>query len=44
MIKGFAPEMMAAASERAQKSGVNMENAGKSVSNSGLLVEKLVCM
>ncbi|RVX68166.1 hypothetical protein B0A52_08674 [Exophiala mesophila] len=29
MTKGFAPEMMAAASERAQKSGVNMENAGK---------------
>lgn len=29
MTKGFAPEMMAAASERAQKSGVNMETAGK---------------
>lgn len=29
MTKGFAPEMMAAAAERAQKSGVNMENAGK---------------
>jgi hypothetical protein len=29
MTKGFAPEMMAAASERAQKSGINMENAGK---------------
>ncbi|OAP63391.1 hypothetical protein AYL99_02618 [Fonsecaea erecta] len=29
MTKGFAPEMMAAATERAQKSGVNMENAGK---------------
>ncbi|KEF60885.1 uncharacterized protein A1O9_02448 [Exophiala aquamarina CBS 119918] len=29
VTKGFAPEMMAAASERAQKSGINMENAGK---------------
>ncbi|KIW83716.1 hypothetical protein Z517_02962 [Fonsecaea pedrosoi CBS 271.37] len=29
MTKGFAPEMMAAAAERAQKSGVNMDNAGK---------------
>jgi hypothetical protein len=29
MTKGFAPEIMAAASERAQKSGVNMEQAGK---------------
>lgn len=29
MTKGFAPEMMAAASERAQKSGINMDNAGK---------------
>lgn len=29
MTKGFAPEMMAAAAERAQKSGINMENAGK---------------
>ncbi|OCT49105.1 hypothetical protein CLCR_04905 [Cladophialophora carrionii] len=29
MTKGFAPEIMAAAAERAQKSGVNMENAGK---------------
>lgn len=29
MTKGFAPEMMAAAAERAEKSGVNMENAGK---------------
>lgn len=29
MTKGFAPEMMAAASERATKSGINMENAGK---------------
>jgi len=29
MTKGFAPEMMAAASERAQKSGINLETAGK---------------
>jgi len=29
MTKGFAPEIMAAAAERAGKSGVNMENAGK---------------
>ncbi|EXJ83010.1 hypothetical protein A1O3_06827 [Capronia epimyces CBS 606.96] len=29
MTKGFAPEIMAAAAERAQKSGVNMETAGK---------------
>lgn len=29
MTKGFAPEMMAAASERATKSGINMNNAGK---------------
>ena len=29
MTKGFAPEIMAAASERAQKSGINMDNAGK---------------
>ncbi|KAJ9610493.1 hypothetical protein H2200_005270 [Cladophialophora chaetospira] len=29
MTKGFAPEIMAVAAERAQKSGVNMENAGK---------------
>lgn len=29
MTKGFAPEMMAAAAERAEKSGFNMENAGK---------------
>ena len=29
MTKGFAPEIMAAAAERAQKSGINMENAGK---------------
>lgn len=29
MTKGFAPEIMAAAAERAQKSGVNMENVGK---------------
>jgi len=29
MTKGFAPEIMAAAAERAEKSGVNMENVGK---------------
>jgi hypothetical protein len=29
MTKGFAPEIMAAASEKAQKSGINMEHAGK---------------
>ena len=29
MTKGFAPEMMAAAAERAEKSGINKENAGK---------------
>jgi len=29
MTKGFAPEIMAAAAERAQRSGMNMENAGK---------------
>ena len=29
MTKGVAPSMMAAAAERAQKSGINMENAGK---------------
>ncbi|KIX03009.1 uncharacterized protein Z518_06559 [Rhinocladiella mackenziei CBS 650.93] len=29
VTKGFAPEMMAAAAERAQKSGINMDNAGK---------------
>lgn len=29
MTKGFAPEMMAAASERAAKSGINLEKAGK---------------
>ncbi|KAL2433574.1 hypothetical protein ABEF95_006298 [Exophiala dermatitidis] len=29
MTKGFAPEIMAAAAERAQKSGVNMDKAGK---------------
>ena len=29
MTKGFAPEIMAAAAERAQKSGMSMENAGK---------------
>ena len=32
MTKGFGPEIMAAAAERAQKSGVNMENAGKAAS------------
>lgn len=29
MTQGFAPEIMAAAAERAEKSGVNMENVGK---------------
>ncbi len=29
MTKGFAPEIMAAAAERASRSGVNMETAGK---------------
>jgi len=29
MTKGFAPEMMAAAAERAEKSGFNSENVGK---------------
>lgn len=29
MTKGLAPEIMAAAAERAQRSGMNMENAGK---------------
>ena len=29
MTKGFAPEIMAAAAERAGKSGINMETAGK---------------
>ncbi|EXJ87801.1 hypothetical protein A1O1_04728 [Capronia coronata CBS 617.96] len=29
MTKGFAPEIIAAAAERAQKSGMNMETAGK---------------
>ncbi|KAG9784934.1 hypothetical protein ABEF93_001309 [Exophiala dermatitidis] len=29
VTKGFAPEIMAAAAERAQKSGVNMDKAGK---------------
>ena len=29
MTQGFAPEIMAAAAERAEKSGINMNNAGK---------------
>jgi hypothetical protein len=29
MTKGFAPEIMAAAAERAEKSGINAENVGK---------------
>lgn len=29
MTKGFAPEMMAAAAERAQRGGMNMDSAGK---------------
>ena len=29
MTKGFAPEMLAVAAERAGKSGINMQNAGK---------------
>ena len=29
MTKGFAPSMMAAAAEKAQKSGINMEQAGR---------------
>ena len=29
MTKGFAPEIMAAAAERAEKSGINTENVGK---------------
>jgi hypothetical protein len=29
MTKGFMPEIMAAAAARAEKSGINMENAGK---------------
>ena len=29
MTKGFAPEIMAAATERAEKSGINTENVGK---------------
>jgi len=32
MTKGIGPEIMAAAAERAQKSGFNMENAGKAAS------------
>lgn len=29
MTQGFAPEIMAAAAERAERSGINMENVGK---------------
>ena len=29
MIKGLGPEIMAAAAERAEKSGINAENVGK---------------